>query len=241
MRLLDLFCGAGGCSVGYARAGFEVVGVDIEPHKTYPYAIHVGDAMVVLRRLLAGELVPFTHRDGRVEWLGLADFDAIHASPPCQAYSITRHTHSVEHPDLYVPVREALTWTGLPWVIENVPGVPMRDYLLLCGSMFDLGTTDDDGRELRLQRHRLFESNVFLMAPGPCRHDARQVGGVYGGGNNSRDRAKVRRGGYTPRAHIGRALMGIDWMGWDDLTQAIPPAYTEHIGEQLLHALTHAA
>lgn len=224
MRLLDLFSGAGGCSVGYARAGFEVVGVDIEPHRTYPYEFIQADAMDVL-----------ADRDF------LLTFDVIHASPPCQAYSITRHTHSVEHPDLYAPVREALIDLGRPWVIENVPGVPMPDYLLLCGSMFDLRTTDTDGTPLALRRHRWFESSEFLMAPGPCRHDDTQVGGVYGGGSTSTDAARIRRGGYTPRAAVARQLMGIDWMSLDDLTQAIPPAYTEHIGVQLLHALTHAA
>lgn len=222
-RLLDLFCGAGGCSVGYDRAGFDVVGVDSEPHRSYPYEITVGDAMDVL--------ADHAYLDG---------FDVIHASPPCQAYSITKHTHNVEHPDLYAPVRDALVaWaerTGGMWVIENVPGVPMQQYVTLCGSMFDLRATDDDGTPLALRRHRLFESNALLMAPGPCRHDpAVDVGGVYGGGSSDRRHAReVRRGGYTPKVHVRRELMGIDWMSGDDLSQAIPPAYTEHLGAQLL-------
>lgn len=225
-RLLDLFCGAGGCSVGYKRAGFDVRGVDSIPHPHYPYPMTVGDAMDVLAD------------DGR-----LATFDVIHASPPCQAYSITKHTHSVEHADLYAPVRAALVdWaarTGGLWVIENVPGVPMPDYVTLCGSMFDLRATDEDGTALALRRHRLFESNALLMAPGPCRHDGTQVGGVYGGGSSDRRHAKeVRRGGYTPKVHVRRELMGIDWMNGDDLSQAIPPAYTEHLGEQLLAAVS---
>lgn len=228
--LLDLFSGAGGCSVGYHRAGFDVVGVDIEPHKDYPYDFRLGDAMDVLN-----------------DATYLAQFDAIHASPPCQAYSVTRHTHSVEHPDLYRPVKMALeAWSlrhfGRPWVIENVPGVPMPSYVTLCGSMFDLRATDEDGTELALRRHRLFESNVMLLAPGPCRHDDTQVGGVYGGGSSDRRHAKeVRRGGYTPKVHVRRDLMGIDWMNGDDLSQAIPPAYTEHLGQQLLDHVQSAA
>lgn len=226
--LLDLFCGAGGCSVGYHRAGFDVHGVDLEPHPHYPYDITVDDAMAVL----ASDVI-----DG---------YDVIHASPPCQAYSVTKHTHSVEHADLYQPVKDALTaWaarTGGLWVIANVPGVPMPDYLTLCGSMFDLRATDDDGTPLVLRRHRLFESNAMLLAPGPCRHDGTQVGGVYGGGSSDRRHAKeVRRGGYTPKVHVRRELMGIDWMNGDDLSQAIPPAYTEHIGRQLLEHVRAAA
>lgn len=220
-KLLDLFCCAGGAGEGYRRAGYDVIGVDIEKHPRNPAPMIVRDAMETLR-------------DRRF----LAQFDVIHASPPCQAYSITKHTHSVQHPDLYWPVREALVrWaedTGGSWVIENVPGVPMNDYTVLCGTMFDLRATDTDGTPLALRRHRWFESNRLLLAPGPCRHDGTQVGGVYGGGSADRDWAKnVRRGGYTPAIPIRRQLMGIEWMTARELSQAIPPAYTQHIGEQL--------
>jgi DNA (cytosine-5)-methyltransferase 1 len=216
-RLLDLFCGAGGCSVGYHRAGFDVVGVDINPQPRYPYEFHQGDAMTY----------------------PLDGFDVIHASPPCTAYSITRHSHKRQHPDLLPAVRERLEASGLPWVIENVPGAPMPGALVLCGSEFNLTAYDPaSGRELMLRRHRLFESNVWLMGAGGCHCNGNDIGGVYGGGSTDRNHARdVRRGGYTPSNTVAKALMGIKWMTRDRLTQAIPPAYTQFIGEQLIEAL----
>ncbi len=230
MRLLDLFCGAGGCSVGYHRAGFtDIVGVDTDTAalRRYPYTAVRMDAMTAL----AGGI-------------DLEGFDAIHASPPCQAYSITKHTHDREHPDLLGPVRDALTaWgdrTGRPWVIENVPGAPMPDAITMCGGA-QRAHDPATGMTLRLRRHRLFASNVPLMAQ-PCACDRTPVGGVYGGGSSDRNHAlQVRRGGYTPAAPVRRALMGIDWMTQDQLSQAIPPAYTEHIGWQLLHHMEAVA
>lgn len=226
-RLLDLFCGAGGCSVGYHRAGFDVVGVDIEPHPSYPFEFIQADALDVL-----------------ADTAFLDTFDVKHASPPCWAHSRAtlglRKSGVKEYIDLYPQTRAALGAYGGMWVIENVPGISMdTPPLKLCGSMFDLTATDLDGTPLRLERHRLFESSELLLAPGPCRHDRRvQVGGVYGGGSSDRRHAKdVRRGGYTPRTQVRRELMGIDWMNGDDLNQAIPPAYTEHIGMQLIDIL----
>lgn len=226
-RLLDLFCCEGGAGMGYHRAGYEVVGVDTDPRalRRYPFESINADALDVL-----------------ADPEFLAGFDAVHASPPCQAYSITRHTHTVEHPDLVADVRAALIASGLPYVIENVPGAPLVDPLLLCGSMFNLTALDLDGRPLRLQRHRLFESSSFLLAPGmPCRHDRRvQVGGVYSGGSADLQHAKeVRHGGYTPAKPVAETLIGADWMTLHGLAQSIPPAYTEFIGAQLLD--THTA
>lgn len=240
-RLLDLFCKEGGAALGYARAGFEVVGIDIEPQSRYPFEFHKADAMRVLSDLeLAGI--------DRV----LGSFEAIHASPPCQAYSVTRHSHGKEHPDLVAPVRALLTAIGLPYVIENVVGAPLVEPLELCGSMFGLEATDLDGQRLYLRRHRLFESNVLLMAPGSgcrCSEPRRaglMCGGVYGAGPSNRSKAPWkgyghRRGGYTPPQSVRAELMGIDWMTQAGLSQAIPPAYTEHIGSQLLAALERAA
>lgn len=221
-RLLDLFCCEGGAAAGYARAGFDVVGVDLDPRfaKRYPFEFHAGDA------------IEFVKAHGH-------EFDAIHASPPCQAYSITKHTHSNTHPMLIDPTRDALIATGRPYVIENVVGAPLVNPLMLCGSEFDLTTTDTDGLPLRLERHRLFESNVFLIGNGGCRHDRRvQVAGAYGGGSSDRRHAKeVRRGGYTPAKEVRAALLGVDWMTLHGMSQSVPPAFTEHIGAQLIDHL----
>jgi len=249
--LLDLCCCEGGASRGYERAGFRVYGLDLFEYysqKRYPFASHRGDVILALARLLAGEKIAFTHKDGTVELLGLGDFDAIAASPPCQAYSITKHSHNKTHPDLLGPIRWLLEQTGLPYVIENVPGAPLRNPLTLCGTEFGLEATDDDGQRLHLKRHRLFESNVFLTGNGGCRcTDYRRrgigVGGVYGGGSVDRAHAKnVRRGGYTPGKHIREQLIGADWMTLHGLSQCIPPAYTEHLGRQVWdHIVMEAA
>ncbi len=222
MRLLDLYSCEGGAGMGYHRAGFDVVGVDIVNQRRYPFEFHQADA------------IQYVRDHGR-------EFDAIHASPPCQAYSITKHSHNVEHPDLLAPTREALQATGKPYVIENVVGAPLIEPMLLCGTMFGLRATDTDGTELALQRHRLFESNVWLMSAGGCSHDNTQVAGAYGGGSQDRTHAKeVRRGGYTPAKEVRGRLLGIDWMTLHGLSQSIPPAYTEFIGAQLIEALVTA-
>src|SRR5512139_314282 len=145
-RILDLFCGAGGAAVGYHRAGFDVVGVDINPQPNYPFEFVQADALWALQQLQVGSLLDYH----------LSDFDAIHASPPCQRYSTAtkRNGTELEHPDLIGPTRELLQATGLPYVIENVVGAPLRDSILLCGSWFALGA---DG--YRLKRHRLFETS----------------------------------------------------------------------------------
>jgi DNA (cytosine-5)-methyltransferase 1 len=229
-RLLDLFSGAGGASVGYHRAGFDVVGVDNQSKvgKHYPFEFHQADAL--------DYLADHGH-----------EFDVIHASPPCQAYSITRHSHSKQHPDLLPATRDALVGLGGVYVIENVPGAPMPGALVLCGSEFGLRAYDPaSDRTLTLRRHRLFESNVFLMGAGGCScaadRAAGRIGGVYSGGSSDRSHAReVRHGGYTPDGGVRQRLMGIDWMPADALAQAIPPVYTEHIGLQLVAALELAS
>lgn len=245
MRLIDLFCCEGGAGTGYAHAGFDVYGVDLDRKaaRRYPFPIHVGDALKVMDDLLAGRAVDFTHPSGEVEWLTLDEFIAAHASPPCQAYSITKHSHGKEHPDLLEPTRAALIATGLPYIIENVVGAPLIDPVLLCGTMFNLSAIDVDGEPLVLQRHRLFESNVWLMSAGGCSHDGRQVAGVYGGGRhrNVSDRdSPQRRGGYTPLGSVRAELMDMPWATQHGLTQAIPPAYTEFLGRQVMDHLKAA-
>ncbi|MGH9251881.1 MAG: hypothetical protein ACRD0W_20545, partial [Acidimicrobiales bacterium] len=174
------------------------------------------------------------------------EYDVIHASPPCQAYSRSATLPGVrpDHPRLVEPVQEQLkAWaavTGKPWVIENVPGAPLPDALVLCGSEFGLRAPDMDGSPVALRRHRLFASNVVLMGAGGCycAADGRRgrTRGVYGHGKNgSGSRGK------TVGAIVARRLLGIDWMNRDELSQAIPPAYTEFIGAQLLEHLARAA
>lgn len=228
--LLDLFSCEGGAGMGYQQAGFDVIGVDIVPQPRYPFEHVVADAIELLERLLEG---------GEVAGHTLKDLAAIHASPPCQAYSVTRHSHDKDHPELIEPTRELLQATGLPYVIENVEGARDRmvEPMLLCGSMFGLKAFDVDGTRLALRRHRLFESNVWLMSAGGCVHDGDPVAGVYGGGRhrNVSDRDNpARRGGYTPLGKVRAELMGMGWASQHGLAQAIPPAYTEHIGGQLL-------
>jgi DNA (cytosine-5)-methyltransferase 1 len=201
--------------MGYHRAGFEVVGVDINPQPRYPFEFHQGDAMT---------------------W-PLGGFDAIHASPPCQAYSALRTLHDNEHPDLVEPTRDRLRVSGVPWVIENVEGAPLvtaptldgLNGILLCGTMFGLRTL----------RHRLFESDTPLAAPPHPRH----VGEFYtvtghgdpNWGKRKKESSEFSGPGYTQRC---RDAMGISWMSGKELVQGIPPAYTEFIGGQLMNYLT---
>lgn len=219
MRLLDLFCGAGGCSVGYSRAGFDVVGVDIEAHPDYPFEFHRVDALEVL-----------------ADKAFLARFDAIHASPPCKSENPLRHLHEVDHPDLLTPTLHALAGEARPWVVENVAGTrKMPGAMLLCGEAFGLGAMCRDGVYRPLRRHRLFASNVWLMSPG-CACSGRQPLGVFGTGGGG-----AQNGRYKAWRDEARVAMGIDWMRHDDLVQAIPPAYTEHIGHHLAAALASEA
>lgn len=212
-RLLDLFCGAGGAAVGYTRAGFEVVGVDMRAQPNFPFEFIQDDALDYL-----GKAFPFGYTN---------DFAAIHASPPCQAYSVTASLHDAEYPDLIEPVRELLRSTGLPYVIENVQGAPLYNHVLLCGSSFGLG----------VRRHRLFEVEPIPPFMPPCAHylQPEPIDVTGTGGPAAR---KPGQGGGIHRKpknlEQAREAMGIDWMSRRELSEAVPPAYTEWIGHQFL-------
>lgn len=209
--------------MGYHQAGFdEIVGVDIVPQPNYPFTFIQGDALNPP--------------------LDFEAFDLIHASPPCQGYSVTRNTQKGKvYPLLIEPVRDILKASGRPFVIENVERAPLLDPLILCGTEFGLSAFDPDmGRVMHLKRHRLFELSWFSMRAGGCSCSAHRgnIVGVYGGGGWDRTRSLARgytaRGGYTPKVAVRRVVMGIDWMTLAELNEAIPPAYTKFIGEQFL-------
>jgi DNA (cytosine-5)-methyltransferase 1 len=223
VRLLDLFCGAGGAGKGYSDAGFEVVGVDLDHQPNYPFDFMTGDALQVLS-------------DPRIRF----EFDAIHASPPCQRHSTLKTVLTAPYEDLIASTRWMLEMTGLPYVIENVPGArrSLINPVQICGT--SLGCYDD---ETELRRHRLFESNWWAVGT-PCRHRKhRRPVGVYGHLTfNDRPNRPVDgpTGPHGWKAGKARArkLMGIDWEVTDhDVGEAIPPAYTRWVGEQLIHIL----
>lgn len=213
-RLLDLFCCAGGAAMGYHRAGFEVVGVDISPQPNFPFQFIQRDALAL-------------------EEAFLSQFDAIHASPPCQSYSdlAKRNRNADKWPRLIEPVRAMLRASALPYVIENVEGAPLLDPVVLCGTMFP---------GLRVIRHRLFESNFPIYPPThqphPLVHTLDKRKRHYGKTDEWKDFVQVTGGGNSSVASA-RDAMGIEWMTKGELNEAIPPAYTEFIGLQLLDHL----
>jgi DNA (cytosine-5)-methyltransferase 1 len=220
-KALDMFCKAGGATKGLQRAGYAVHGIDIAPQPNY-----CGD--------------DFTQADaltyGTYEWF--QQFDLIWASPPCQAHTTLKVMHNAkEHVDLIPQTREILRASGRPFVIENVVGAPLQLPVLLCGSMFNLGVQVYDGwRQLR--RHRLFEANFLIERPF-CNHSPGTIG-IYG--DHARDRrrkAGVHKGIDFPDCDpiaIASTAMGIAWMNWKELSQAIPPAYSEYVARQFRKA-----
>jgi DNA (cytosine-5)-methyltransferase 1 len=214
LRLLDLFCCAGGASMGYHRAGFDVVGVDLKPQPRYPFEFIQADALT----------------------FPLGDYDAIHASPPCQDYSKNMRHLADGYPRLIDPIRERFRTTGKPWVIENVDGAPLPHQsdlfgshgVELCGSMFGL----------RIFRHRLFETSFPIIAPRGCDHTL-----LPQNPHNAKNRRLWREefGPGVPIERTWREEMGVGWMDGDEGREAIPPAYTEHIGRALLGHLSERA
>jgi DNA (cytosine-5)-methyltransferase 1 len=207
MKLLDLYCGVGGASVGYARAGFEVTGIDLKHGKRYPYTYIRADVLEVIKD---------------IDYL--RQFDVIHASPPCQTHSITQHLRNAQGKstskiDLIPQTRQALIESGVNYIIENVPGSPLIDPVQLCGSSFGL----------KVRRHRLFESNMPIKGS-VCNHklQGRPIG-VYGSLND-----EIPKGGKTATTiDEARRAMDMDWAIWTELVEAIPPAFAQYLGEQI--------
>lgn len=214
--LLDLFCCSGGAGVGYHRAGFRVIGVDIAPRPRYPFTFVQGDALAYLRMLI---------RDGLI-----GRFTLIHASPPCQAYcAITKGTHknrATDHPELYEPTRELLEKTGVPYVIENPAA---RPDVVLCGEMFGLGVI----------RHRNLELGGWSTEqPQHIKHRGRVRGWRHGEYFDGPYIAAYGNGGGKGDVPEIQQAMGIHWTDErEELIEAIPPAYAEWIGRQFLAQL----
>ena len=215
-RLLDLFCGVGGAGWGYYLAGFDVVGVDVEKQKRYPFDFIHADVFDVIE-----DLAP--------------EFDAIHASPPCLAYVDEGHRYRTNHPDLIPQTREALQSLGKPWVIENVDTAPLRNPMMLCGTMFP---------GVRVIRHRMFESSFYMEGP---QHRGKHPP-VFSY-DKRRDRSGLSEwddyvtvtGGGNCGIDAARDAMGIRWATIRELNQAIPPAYTNYVGKRLLMAVDSRA
>jgi len=207
MRLLDLYCCGGGAGFGYELAGFEVVGVDILPQPK-----HRGE-------FVQADAIEYLESHGR-------EFDFIHASPPCQAYSMASMQFRIdgkEYPDLVEATRAALVRTGVPYVIENVPGSPLIDPIELCGAMFGM----------RTYRHRLFESNIEIYAPAHPPHSAKNTKM----GRAPIDGEFIQYVGHFSGVKEVQEMTGLHWLGQKELAQSIPPQYTEFIGRQVLEHL----
>lgn len=227
-RLLDLFCGAGGAAMGYHRAGFEVVGVDLVAQPHYPFEVFQADAFAMVQDILGGCWHENYHKSALPGMLPacLGHFDVIHASPPCQDHTSFAPMNKPNGSGWMLnAIIERLTPLDVPWIVENVGRADIPASVILCGSMFGL----------RVRRHRKFVSNMALLQPS-CQHQGHDFVGVYS------DHPQIDRphpDGFTRKPRAGslkeaQEAMGIDWGDWEAVRQAIPPAYTEFIGRQLI-------
>jgi len=216
-KALDLFCGAGGASMGLHRAGFDVTGVDINSQPRYPFKFEQGDALAYM---MAEVLIHPTRP--------IPDF--IWASPPCQKYTVAQNAakNADAHPDLIPAVRKFLIASGIPFVIENVVGAPLNNPVMLCGLSFDT----------KVRRHRLFECSFGVLTP-PCQCKGQDYFVIFG--RECRNRRHGQPAGRKNKIAVGRAAMGIDWMTRGELSESIPPAYSEFIGRQAIEYLRRAA
>lgn len=197
-KALDLFCCGGGAGMGLYNAGFDVVGIDIEMQKKYPFLFIQAD----------------------VTKIDFSNFDFVWASPPCQAFTAAKHLQGNDHPELIEPIREMLKASGTPYCIENVVRAPLLDPILLCGAMFGLKT----------YRHRLFETSFPIVAPEHPEHSAKQCKM----GRPPKDGEFIQVVGHFSGVEFAKEAMGIDWLGQNQLREAIPPAYSEYIGREFL-------
>lgn len=231
-KILDLFCGAGGAGMGYKQAGFAPYGVDIEPQPDYPGAFHQGDAIMALQLLIVGKGIEFTHPDGTVEVLTLADIAGIHASPPCQASSaLTKGTNKGKvYLNLIPATRSLLKQQDKPTVIENVQGSDLRRDFTLCGEMFGLGVL----------RHRYFEVSGFKTTPIDHQpHRGRVAGWRHGEWFDGPYFAVYGDGGGKGSVAQWQEAMGIHWTdNRKSIAEAIPPAYTRFLGKQIMREIT---
>jgi DNA (cytosine-5)-methyltransferase 1 len=212
MRLLDLFSCAGGAGMGYHRAGFEVVGVDIDPQPHYPFEFHQADALKFLME----------HHE---------EFDAFHASPPCQAFTNAQKIQKNDHPDYVTAIRAAFQLIGKPWVIENVPGAPLNDPVELCGAMFGLET----------YRHRLFETFPNRWGRWRSPHHPEHVAKTTKMGRAPKPDEYMHVVGNFSGVDRAREVMDMHWANRDGLREAIPPVYAEFIGRQIIAHVQEAA
>lgn len=207
-KALDLFCGAGGASMGLHRAGFDVTGVDINTQPRYPFKFIQGDALDAC----------------------LDGYDLVWASPPCQRYTRAQNAskNADAHPDLIPTVRLKLTKWGGYWIMENVVGAPLINPSVLCG--LALG--------LKVKRHRLFESNMMFLTP-PCPSHDQDYYVIFG--HEVRNRRHGQAAGRKNKIAEGRMAMGIDWMTRGELSESIPPAYSEFLGRQAMKIIQSRA
>lgn len=206
--LIDLFCKQGGTSMGYYRAGFDIIGIDKDPQPRYPFEFIQGDVFEVWDSLPHDRVTAYA------------------ASPPCQAFSQLNYIHKNNHPDLIQQTRTLLQKTNKHYMIENVPHAPLINPIQLCGSSFGL----------RVRKHRRFELSIFMLAP-PCQHywqDQDKIFTVRNHGKTVPSGICYVFGQGTGKGEDWNGAMDINWMTRDGLREAIPPAYTKWIGEQLL-------